>query len=206
MSLIPQYFRARASQTVTELSARLRAFLESKGLPDTNIEDAVKLVVDLGGLKDSFYSDNPIRFVGFSSQGAVGAQLSAGFIQGLAKRTVIDRVIICSDLADLISLFGTRIGISGNRPVQIRNRGRVSVPSSGKATCGQTTNAAAPNPSFNIAQVRTSSTQSIDVDLDWRMGPPDLANSIAESLEVWTATVNTALRVTFIGRESDTLA
>lgn len=191
--------RARKPITTQELSTRLRRF-GLKGLPQLDVEDNIKAVLDLGRLDDSGHSDYPRRFHLPLASPAVGAQNSFALLQGRTGRTVIDQLILTAGALTTLQLQLNRIGPSGGGGPVVNTTHQSTAGPLSKAT-GAIGSLGGINAGQIIGYVNVIANTTYIIPVSIRLGPPD-PNTV-ECLEVWGVTVNVQVIATFIGREWD---
>lgn len=191
--------RARKPITTQELSTRLRRF-GLKGLPQLDVEDNIKAVLDLGRLDDSGHSDYPRRFHLALNSPAVGAQNSFALLQGRTGRTVIDQLILTVSALATLQLQLNRIGPSGAGGPVVNTTHQSTAGPLSKAS-GAIGSLGAINPGQILAYLNCLAGTSYIIPVSIRLGPPD--PTTVECLEVWGITQNVQVLATFVGREWD---
>lgn len=121
MSLL-RFGRLGSPFTSAEIGARLRRAFGLRGLPNLSPEERLKLVVDLVGLEDHAYADEPGWWALGLTATAIAAQFADLQFANGGTRATVDGAIVSSTVANRI-LIKLRTGASGGTAAILTNRG-----------------------------------------------------------------------------------
>lgn len=188
---------------LAELTTRIRAYFGVRGGLSPHLDQVVHAYVQLANLDDPAYADTPRYFIAAAGQGASPGNNSAIVVQGGAKRTIVDLLLITAATAGVVTVFWNRGPPSGTQ-VTTRNVGsRPATVAEGRASIVTTTSAALPGGNARqVGRFNTVAFALITFPIAFRLGPP-ATDLTRETIEVWNSTVNGQIDVTVLGREWD---